>query len=70
MNEHAQAIDRIDQALRLNDERQCAVWARFTRLGEYGDVELTASGKRQIRELAEERWALEESAAALYRLRA
>ena len=69
MNEHAQAIERVDQALQQNWERRNDVWAKFGRTGEYGEPELTASGKRQIKALAEERRNLEETAAALYRMR-
>ena len=68
MNEHAEQIKRIDLELEENYQAQRQVWANFTKTGEFGDVELTAAGKRRIAELGAERKNLEATAAALYRM--
>jgi hypothetical protein len=61
-------IARIDADLKANHEQQRIIWHDHSRYGEFGDLELTAAGKRHMARLVAERRQLEESASAAYRM--
>lgn len=70
MNEHAQMISRLDTEISRTRSEITRVRTDMVKIGEYGDMTLTQTGKRRERDLMAELASLEQSSEAAYGMRA